>query len=43
VAVETGISPNDLLECDEQMFSAILEVLNEKAKAVQNASRRNRA
>jgi hypothetical protein len=43
VAVETGISPKDLMECDEETFSAIVEVLTEKSKAVQNASRGNRA
>ena len=43
VAVETGISPKDLMECDEQVFTAIVEVLAEKSKVVENASRRNRA
>ena len=43
VAVETGISPNELMECDEEVFMAIVEILNEKSKAVENASRRKRA
>jgi hypothetical protein len=43
VAVETGISPKDLMECDEQVFTAMVEVLVEKSKAVENANRGHRA
>ena len=37
VAVATGISPNDLLECSPDMFLAILAVLKEQSR--QNARR----
>jgi hypothetical protein len=43
VAVETGISPNELMACDEEVFMAIVEVLTEKSKAVENANRGHRA
>ncbi len=39
IAVETGIAPQYLLELDEVMFSNILKVLTDKAKAVQDANR----
>lgn len=32
VAVATGISPNELLECPPRVFEAIVEVLREQAR-----------
>lgn len=43
VACETGISPNELMKCEEEVFMAIVDVLTEKSKAVENASNRSRA
>jgi hypothetical protein len=43
IAVETGISPKDLAECDELTFKAILEVFKDRAKAVKNASAGSRS
>ena len=32
VAVVTGISPNDLLDCDPEVFAEIVHILNERGK-----------
>jgi hypothetical protein len=32
VAVATGISPNDLLDCDPEVFAEIIEILNDRSK-----------
>ena len=42
LAVETGISPQYLLELDSTMFANMLQVLTDKAKELQNASRGKR-
>ena len=42
LAVETGIPPQYLLELDSTMFANILKVLNDRAKEMQNAQRRNK-
>lgn len=42
IAVETGISPNELLAVDDEMLRLIIQVLNDRAKEIKNASRRNR-
>ncbi len=42
LAVETGIPPQYLLDLDDAMFRNILKVLQDKAKEVQNANRRNK-
>lgn len=40
IAVETGIAPQLLLDLDSTMFANVIQVLNDRAKEVQNASRR---
>jgi hypothetical protein len=42
LAVETGIPPKEFLEMDEEMFRHIIQVLNDRSKEIQNASKRNR-
>ena len=42
LAVETGIAPQYLLDLDADMFKNILKVINDKAKEMQNAQRRNK-
>jgi len=42
LAIETGISPQDLLELDSTMFANMLQVLTDRAKEMQNASRSKR-
>ena len=42
IAVETGISPQDLIALDPEMIKAILQVFSDRAKEIQNASQRNR-
>jgi hypothetical protein len=42
LAVETGISPNELLQIDNEMLRLIIQVLNDRAKELKNASKRNR-
>ena len=42
LAIETGISPQYLLELDSTMFANMLQVLTDKAKEMQNASRGKR-
>ena len=39
LAVETGIAPQYLLELDSAMFGNMLEVIKDRAKEMQNASR----
>jgi len=40
VAVATGIGPNDLLQAPPEVFSAIVKVLNDRAKQAKRAGRR---
>ena len=42
IAVETGIAPQLLLELDKAMFANVVQVLTDRAKEAQNASRRNK-
>ena len=42
LAVETGIPPQFLLDLDAAMFKNMLKVLNDRAKEVQDAQRRNK-
>jgi hypothetical protein len=35
-----GVAPQHLLELDQRMLTAIVEVYKQKAKAVENASKR---
>lgn len=37
-----GVAPQYLLELDQRMLMAIVEVYKEKAKAIENASRTQR-
>jgi hypothetical protein len=39
LAIETGIPPQYLLDLDPAMFRNLLQVLTDKAKEAQNASR----
>lgn len=32
VAVVTGISPNELMDCDPEVFAEIVHLLNERGK-----------
>ena len=40
IAVETGISPQLLLDLDSTMFANVIQVLNDRAKELENVSRR---
>jgi hypothetical protein len=42
LAVETGIAPKEFIDMDEEMLRHIIQVLNDRAKEVRNASKRNR-
>ena len=42
LAVELRISPTQVLEMDERMFKAVLQVLNDRAKERANANNRAR-
>jgi hypothetical protein len=42
LAVETGIAPQYLLDLDDVMFKNMLKVLQDRAKDVENAKRRNK-
>jgi hypothetical protein len=42
LAVETGISPSELLKIDDEMLRLIIQVLNDRAKEMKDASKRNR-
>jgi hypothetical protein len=33
IAIATGISPNDLLDCDPDVFAEIVRILNKQAEA----------
>jgi hypothetical protein len=40
--VELKISPNEVLDLDERMFKAVLQVLNDRAKERARATKHNR-
>jgi hypothetical protein len=42
LAVETSIPPREFMEMDEEMLRHIIQVLNDRAKEIKNASKRNR-
>ncbi len=42
IAVETGISPQDLTACTPEMYAAIIRVLNDRSEAMRNATKNNR-
>ena len=42
IAVETGIAPQLLLDLDSTMFANVIQVLNDRAKELENASRRSK-
>ena len=42
LAVETGIPPQQLLDLDSTMFKNMLKVLQDRAKDMENAKRRNK-
>ena len=42
LAVETGIAPQALLDLDSTMLANVLQVLQDRAKEMQNASRGKR-
>ena len=42
LAVELKISPNEVLDLDERMFKAVLQVLNDRAKERARAIKHNR-
>ena len=42
IAVETGISPQLLLDLDSTMFANVIQVLNDRTKEMENATRRNK-
>ena len=43
LAVETGISPRELLALDRKMLNMIIQVFHDKAEAVENARSSKRA
>ena len=42
LAVELKISPNEVLDLDERMFKAVLQVLNDRAKERARATKHHR-
>lgn len=42
LSVETGIPPREFLEMDSEMYAAIIQVLTDRAKEIQRASKRHR-
>ena len=42
LAVETGISPNELLKIDDEMLRLLIQVLHDRAKELKDASKRHR-
>jgi hypothetical protein len=42
LAVETSIPPREFMEMDEEMLRHIVQVLNDRAKEIKNATKRNR-
>jgi len=43
LAVETGIAPQDLIELDQPVFDAMIQVLKDRAQEIKNASSRKRS
>ena len=42
LAIETSISPNELLKLDDEMLRHLIQVLNDRSKEIKNATKRNR-
>jgi hypothetical protein len=42
LSVETGIPPREFLEMDDEMLRHIIQVFNDRAKEMNDASKRNR-
>ena len=42
LSVETGIAPSEFIEMEPDMMRAIVQVLQDRAKEIKNASKRNR-
>jgi len=42
LSVETGIAPSEFINMDTEMLRAIVQVLQDKAKEIKNASSRKR-
>lgn len=42
LAVETSIPPREFLDMDEDMLRHIIQVLNDRAREIKNASKRHR-
>jgi len=42
LSVETGIAPNEFINMDSEMLRAIVQVLQDRAKEIKNASSRKR-
>ena len=43
LAVETGIAPQDLMELDQPVFDAMIQVLKDRAQEIKNAASRKRS
>ena len=42
LSVETGIAPSEFMNMDTDMYTAIIQVLTDRAKEIRNASKRHR-
>jgi len=42
LSVETGIAPSEFIDMDTDMYTAIIQVLSDRAKEIRNASRGRR-
>jgi len=42
LSVETGIAPSEFINMDSEMLRAIVQVLQDRAKEIKNATRRKR-
>jgi hypothetical protein len=42
LSVETGIAPSEFINMDTDMYTAIIQVLSDRAKEIRNASRGRR-
>ena len=42
LSVETGIAPHEFINMDTDMYTAIIQVLTDRAKEIKNASRGRR-
>ena len=42
LSVETGIAPQEFMDMDTDMYTAIIQVLTDRAKEIKNAGKRIR-